>query len=439
MMKVLHILASFQHPTMRGSARHYYFLRDLARRHKITLLALSRTSITPEARKEINDYVEGRLSVFEAKRPGMSHTSNGKGLVGSWGQKAQWRWVVHQTVRQMREKFRVLAGTMNYDVVLFHGKDVFPVIDHWAGLPLVVDFCDATSTRIRQSLQYARALELPRIFLRYVRQRRADQILLDKTRHVAFISARDRDLVAGPDSPARIIPNGVDLAYWTRRVAYPDNRCIVFTGVMDYTPNADAAMYLIQRILPQVRASLPNLKVFIAGRDPLPDLVDASRRYSDITVTGTVTDIRPYLEQATVFVAPLRIASGTQNKVLEAMAMGLPVLTTPVVAAGLRVGDSGEPPVRVAAGADALAEGLIDLFHNPTERSWLATKGRRFVQEHFDWKRSSEALEDMCLEATLEARSEHSKSSQSGRVYSACDSPEELIYREHLDTPGKTH
>jgi glycosyltransferase involved in cell wall biosynthesis len=437
-MRVLHILPSFQHPTMRGSARHYYFLRELARRHAITLLALSRTPITPEARKEIDDYVEGRLFVFEAKRPRMTHTSNSKGLVGSWGQKAQRRWVVRQTVCQMRKKFRELAGAMNYEVVLFHGKDVFPVIDHWAGLPLVVDFCDATSTRIRQSLQYARALELPRIYLRYVKQRRADQRLMDKTRHVAFISARDRDLVAGSDSPARIIPNGVDLTYWTRRVGYPDKPCIVFTGVMDYAPNADAAMYLIQQILPQVRSTLPNLKVFIAGRDPLPELIDASRRDSDITITGTVEDIRPYLEQATVFVAPLRIASGTQNKVLEAMAMGVPVLTTPVVAAGVRVGDSDVPPVRVAAGKDALAKGLIDLFHNPTERSWLATKGRKFVQEHFDWKRSSEALEEMCLEAALEARLKHSKSSQSGRVPSACDSFEELIYREHPDTSGKT-
>ena len=404
----------------------------------MTLLALSRTPITPEAWNEINDYVDGRLWVFEAQKPRKSHTSHGKHPFDSWRRNSKWRWSIRRALLQMREKLRALAGTSNYDLVLFHGKDVFPVIENWTGLPLVVDFCDATCSRIRQSLLYARPLELPRLFLRYVRQRRTDQRLLHKTRHVAFISARDRDSVAGSGSPARIIPNGVDLTYWTRRSGYPNNPCIVFTGVMDYAPNADSAMYLIEQILPRVRASLPDLKVLIVGRDPLPELVEASRRYSDITVTGTVNDIRPYLERASVFVAPLRIASGTQNKVLEAMAMGVPVLTTPVVAAGLRTGGSHEPPVRVAKGKKALAEGLISLFHNPPERTCLADKGRRFVQEHFDWKRSSESLEEMCLEAVLESRSMHSKSSQIARVCSARGSCEEVICREQRGTPGKT-
>ena len=169
---------------------------------------------------------------------------------------------------------------------------------------------------------------------------------------------------------------------------------------MDYGPNDDAATYLIDEILPLLRRSVADLEVLIVGRDPTPALAARARQHHHVTVTGFVDDVRPYLERASLFVAPVRYASGTQNKVLEALSMGLPVVTTPCVAAGLLIDGAGRPPVHVASGKIVFAERIIGLLDNEPERARLAAEGRRFVQDHFIWSRSAEKLENMCCRAT---------------------------------------
>src|SRR5258708_6427204 len=196
----------------------------------------------------------------------------------------------------------------------------------------------------------------------------------------------------------QFLPQGVDNNYWRRSFPPSGRNCIAFSGVMSYPPNADAAAFLLNKILPLVRQVFPKLEVLIVGRDPSPELVSVARRYPDVTVTGTVDDVRPYLERADVFVAALRFASGVQNKVLEAMAMEVPVVTTPVVAAGLRV-DAVEPQLVIGHTAEEIAAGIVRLLSNAAERARFATEGRRFVEAHCSWSYSAEKLEKLCLAA----------------------------------------
>ncbi len=130
------------------------------------------------------------------------------------------------------------------------------------------------------------------------------------------------------------MPNGFALDYRKRQSPPPEFNRIVLSGVMSYPPNSDAAIYLIEKILPLLRPSLAHLEVIIVGPNPTPRLVEAAGRHGDPVLTGHIEGVRPYPERAKVFVAPLRYASGMQNKVLEAMAMEVPVVTTRVVAAG---------------------------------------------------------------------------------------------------------
>jgi glycosyltransferase involved in cell wall biosynthesis len=167
---------------------------------------------------------------------------------------------------------------------------------------------------------------------------------------------------------------------------------------MSYHPNAEAALFLLDSILPLVRKVRPELEILIVGRDPSSELVRVAKRYSDVTVTGGVDDVRPYLERADIFVAALRFASGVQNKVLEALAMEVPVVTTPVVATGLRV-DGVEPQVVIGRTAEEIAACIVRLLGNSEERARLSTEGRRFVEAHCSWSRSAEKLEKLCLAA----------------------------------------
>jgi glycosyltransferase involved in cell wall biosynthesis len=173
---------------------------------------------------------------------------------------------------------------------------------------------------------------------------------------------------------------------------------------MNYAPNEDAALHLIDGILPRVRRSIPDAELLVVGRDPTPALLERSRRLPGVTVTGFVEDLRPYLERAAVCAAPLRFGAGVQNKILEAMAMEVPVATTSIAAAGLRVDGAGEPPLCVADDEERFAASLVRLLQDPEERARLAREGRRFVEDHFVWARQAEELEKLCHEAVREWR-----------------------------------
>lgn len=392
-MRILYILPSLQHPTIqRGGLRHYHFLRALAPRHAITLLTLERADATPAAREELTALVERCLIFPVAARA--ARVGSRLGVV----RRIDRELALRTAIRSMRDAFLELARREPFDVLLFHGKTVYPVIRGFRGLPTVVDFCDATSMRLREQLRHASRVAAPWRLWRYLATRRLERSLLDVTRHVAFISARDRAAVLGPGSRAAVIPNGIDLGYWTRRRAAAGPATLVFTGVMSYASNADAALHLIERVLPTVRASRPDVELLIVGRDPTPAVVEAGRRAGGVTVTGWVDDVRPYLERASVYVAPIRYASGLQNKILEALAMEVPVVTTPVVIDGLRGGRGDEPPVR-AVEVGSMAASILPLLEDEGERRRLATAGRRFVEAEFDWAREARRLEAMCLEA----------------------------------------
>ena len=373
-MRILYITPAFQHPTVRGPHRHYHFIRALSKRHQITLLTLVRSHVRLEARQEMERCTESILTfdVNGASDSDLANWIEGLPVIGSkLGEKIK----LWHGLRQMRAAFRSLVNQDSFDVVLFHGKSVFEVIRDWRGLPLVVDFCDASSMRIRSRMKVAGISKQPLLWYRFLRMRQIERDLVAKTPHIAFISNRDQAAVVGPQSDFEIIPIGVDHKYWTRSTpAYKPNT-IVFTGVMDYGPNHDSAMYLLDRIVPLVRQHVPDLEIIIAGRDPLPELIQKAESVGGVTVTGFVDDMRSYLEQAAVFAAPMRFGSGIQNKVLEAMAMELPVVTTTVVADGLKL-KNGQPPVRVGDTDESFATSLMDLLKNSAERDRLAGESR---------------------------------------------------------------
>lgn len=376
---------------MRGPARHYYFIRELAQRHAITLLAISRSEVSPAVMREMAEYTE-RTLVFP-----INGAANSRASAPIYGERIKRVLEFRGAVQKMKQAFVQLRRRQSFDLVLFHGKDIFPVIEDCDDLPVVVDFCDATSMRVRNRMRYASFAKLPLLMLRYWQIRRIEKKLLRKSPHLAFVSCRDRDAILGAGSNAEVVPLGVDLQYWRRKSPCSQSNCLVFTGVMDYAPNEDAAIFLMEKILPRIRQSIPHLEVFIVGRDPSPALQQKARRYAEVTVTGFVEDVRPYLERASVFVAPLRFGSGVQNKILEALAMETPVVTTALAAAGLRI--DAAPPVYVANEEKQFAECVVNLLQHQEQRARLAEDGRRFVENHFIWSRSAEKLEKICLTA----------------------------------------
>jgi glycosyltransferase involved in cell wall biosynthesis len=386
-VRIAFLTFAFQHPRMRGSARQYHLMRGLAPRHGITLLALSEVPVPADVREDVAAFAE-RVEIFET---GAGRTA---------GRRERER-AYRAGMARMREALVRLHAERPFDVAVLHGRSLLPV---WAGipdLPLVADICDADWMRIRKHASTAPLRRRPALLAYAAVVRRRERGLAGATPWVSFISARDRDAVVGPASRAVVIPNGVDLEFWRRRSAGPSGvPRLVFSGVMDYRPNEDAAIVLADRVLPLVRERVPEAEAVLVGRDPRRPLLERASR-PGITVTGYVEDVRPYLEGASLFVAPMRFASGQQNKVLEAMAMEVAVVTTPVVAAGMEVGGNAAPLV-VADGPDAIAGAVVRLLRDDEERRRLAAAGRRFVEQHAVWARSAEALEALCGAAAEE-------------------------------------
>lgn len=340
-----------------------------------------------------------RIQVITANGAKTAHPAASRASVPVVGKYINQALRLGAEIRQMKQAFQQLLQQHSYEVVLFHGKSIYPVIEDWSDRPVVIDFCDATSMRYLSKMRYASPVRRPALAWRYLQFKQIEKKMIGKTPHLAFVSWRDREAVLGERPGSQVVPIGVDHQYWKRKAPSPRSQCIAFTGVMNYAPNEDAACYLIDKILPLVRRSAPQLEVLIVGRDPSPALMQRARQSAHVTVTGFVDDMRPYLERATVFAAPLRYGSGIQNKILEAMAMAVPVITTTIAADGLRIDGAGAPPVCVADGEEQFAERLLRLLAEQEERDRLAVEGRRFVENHFIWSRSAQKLEEMCFAA----------------------------------------
>ena len=388
-MRVLYITAEVPWPLQSGYLRHFHIMRGLSEDHEVTLLSLTRRDgLSEDAARALGPFLAGIEVVSHGAR---------RGRMGKAERVLARRRAARRLAASVRE--RLAAG--RHDVVLFSGKDTFPALEAVGDTPVVVDVCDAASLRIRGQLEVAGAARRPALSARLAEVRRVERRLADATSHLLFASERDRAAVVGSEDAGCVVPNAVDLDYWTRSAPVPTDAGtrVVMTGVMDYPPNHDAAMRLAERIMPSVREEMPEAELVIAGRDPGPELRAAGDARPWMTVTGALPDLRPEMERSAVYCAPLRFASGIQNKLLEALAMEVPVVTTPVVADGVRA-EGMNPPMIIADADEAIVKGVLRLLRNPKDHRRLAVEGRAFVEDAFSWPRTVATVESELAAAT---------------------------------------
>ncbi|MBL26769.1 MAG: sugar transferase [Rhodospirillaceae bacterium] len=265
----------------------------------------------------------------------------------------------------------------------------------WQGLRRVVDMVDVDSDKWRQ---YANRKSGP---ARWIYGREADKLfafersLARATDATLFVSDKEAELFrdSAPEvaDKVHVVRNGVDAAFFdpaeTYEDPYPDDvRPIVFTGAMDYWPNVDAVVWYARDVLPAVREAVPAARFYIAGANPTRE-VEALRELPGVTVTGRVADIRPYIAHADTVVAPLRVARGVQNKVLEGMAMAKPVVATTMALNGIVAFSGNDLTVADDAG-DFAAKTVARLGRTET-----AEDARRYILTNYSWEASVREVE----------------------------------------------
>jgi polysaccharide biosynthesis protein PslH len=370
--------------------RPYNFIRVLsARGHDVTLLALQPPGEPTDSLPQLGEWCTNvlviphdrqrillnELKAFVSNRPLQAAYSESPALV--------------QVSKEL------LAGT-TFDVAHVEHLRGAPLTSELGALPVVFDSVDSISLLFGKVLKSAPSLK-SRIMAQVDlgRTQRFEGQLTERFNHVAVTSAIDAQSLVdlGCDSErVTVVPNGVDLEYFQPQLTERDPRRLVFTGKMSYHANVAAAKDLAEQVMPLVWARQPDVQLQIVGKDPSP-AVRALAAHPNVTVTGSVPDLRPYLAQASLAVSTMRYGVGIQNKVLEAMAMGTPVVASPHAISTLKVEDGRE--LLVGKTPEAIAQHILDLLTSPERAQALGAAGRHYVEAHQSWETAVSLLEEV--------------------------------------------
>lgn len=389
-MRILFLSNRVPYPPTKGEKiRSYHEIAELSRRHEVHLVTMADAGIDEDSvaflGKQCASVGVAYRSRYAAGFSAFGALTSGRPLSIAAFDSRSFRNLVVERVRSTRP-----------DILFAYTAAVAPSLEGLSGTPRVIDFVDADSEKYRV---YSRRRGFPQSLLYAFeanRLARYEGRLASEFDASIVVTAAEAEIVRrhSPSSHPVVLPNGVDLELFrpSPDAERPPKPNIVFTGVMGYYPNVDAVTYFARDVMPHLRAQVPEAQFLIVGRDP----VGAVRRLADlpgVVVTGTVPDVRPYLADAALAVAPFRIARGVQNKVLEAMASGLPVVGTSLAFQGLAA--SAADGVRMADSPDTLATAVATLLRNEGERRECGRHARLFVERHHHWGRFGEKLEGL--------------------------------------------
>jgi sugar transferase (PEP-CTERM/EpsH1 system associated) len=300
----------------------------------------------------------------------------------------------------LAKRIEVELARTRFDLIFVHCAFVAGYVSKVTSAKKVLDFGDMDS---QKWLAYAKSRAFPLSLGYYVdgtKLRRAEARLAAKFDLCTCTTRAELDVLKGYHAgvPADWFPNGVDTEYFSPADAPYRPDAVCFVGRMDYYPNQEGVIDFCRDVLPLIRARRPGVKFEIVGAAP-PARIRELARLPGVTVTGPVPDVRPYARASAVTIAPLKIARGTQNKILEAMAMGVPTVASTVAAGGV----DAEPGRHLftASSPREFADAVIRLLEDPAERKRVGDAARARVMSHHSWKHSMERvdrlIEQHCL------------------------------------------
>jgi len=380
-MKILYLAHRIPFPPDKGDKiRSFNQIRHLSNRHEIDLVCLV------DAPEDV-----GHLETLKEYCKSVDHAYRGKYLsmllAGSAVVTGAPLSVGAFYSRKLQELVNRNLKTRNYDLIYVYSSAMAAYVQHVSGVPRIMDFVDVDSEKWKEM---AMRCGFPSSWLyrmEAARLARHERRVAEKFDCSLFVSEEEARLFNKQLQVENTfaIPNGVDVDYFspprdTSRSG--KSATLVFTGMMDYFPNVDGVTYFCKEILGRIRKSLPAVKFYIVGRNPSRNVEELNQDPS-VVVTGSVPDIRPYLAMADVAVAPLRIARGIQNKILEAMAAGLPVVGTAAAFEGIEA--QASDGVRIVDAPEAFAGEVLTLLQNGALRRQCSLDARRYVTRHHRW------------------------------------------------------
>lgn len=387
-MKVAVVLTRIPFPLMKGDKlRAYYQIKELAKQHEVYLFCLNYKDEEKKAKEELLKYCKAihieKLSLFSSLlRVCFSIFT----------------FLPFQTAfynsKRAKKSFETFIKKNEIALCYFQFVRLAPYAKK-IKVKKVLDFQDTLSMNMKRRADNSKFLEKILFTIEAKRLSRYESKMFNIFDALTIITQADRDLLKSPrKEEVHIIPNGVAQTYFNYPQPQEKPFDVLFSGAMSYAPNIDAADYLIKEIMPLVWEKKPEVKIAIAGGG-LPNWLEklANER---IIMPGWVDDMKEYYSQSKIFIAPMRIGTGLQNKLLEAMAMNLPCITSPLANQALNATDKKE--ILIVTNAREYANCLIEMLDNKEFSQRIANAGKDYVYNQYSWQTNCEKLSNIFYE-----------------------------------------
>ena len=372
-------------PNTGGRLRSFNILAELAREHEVSVFT---THLPGEDGTVLARHLPHckRIESFPFAAPKFRDPRFPLMLARSWLSTMPVDVYKHR-VPALRTAVEELLASGQIDLCVADFAVAVPNVPLQGPVP-VMFFSHNVEYQILKRLAQAQTDPLRRLLLgiEWRKMRRYEAEVCLKARLTVAVSAHDRVLHQADAAGAVIhdVPTGVDVGYFKANGTAEEPAELVFTGSMDWHPNEDAIRHFIDDILPAVRREVPQVQLTVVGRNPSSGLRRDAEQ-AGVRVTGTVDDVRPYIDAAAVYVVPLRIGGGTRLKVFEALSMGKAVVSTGVGVEGLPLAP-GEHYLK-ADDPQAFASAVVTLLRDPDRRHALGDAGRQLTHERYAWPR----------------------------------------------------
>jgi sugar transferase (PEP-CTERM/EpsH1 system associated) len=383
-MKLFIILPRFPYPIEKGDKlRAFHQIRHLAKNNEIHLFCITDIRLRQQDINALKPYCKGIHTFYTSKISILFNII----LAFFKGKPLQTGYFYNH---RAAKKLKLLIEAVQPEHIYCQ---LIRAAEYVKGLPYTktLDYQDVFSKGVERRIHKAAFYLKPVYRMEYKRLLKYEKYIFDCFDNKTIISIPDRDLIPHPEKEKIvIIPNGVDHDFF-KPMDEEKRYDVVFTGNMGYAPNVNAAEFLANDIMPLVWESFPDAVLCLAGASPHSRVKALAGER--ITVTGWVDDIRPYYAGSVIFIAPMRIGTGLQNKLLEAMSMKLPCITSSLANNALKA--SADNDILIGETAEDFAQHIVHLLKNKKAAAMLAENGYNFVHQQYSWKENTKKLESL--------------------------------------------
>lgn len=381
-MKIFVLLPRFPYPLEKGDKlRAFNQIKYLSNHHQIDLCAINDVKLRDSDLKALEPYCDSihviNLNRWQIFINVIRAFFSGKPLQVGYFYSAK----AKRTIRQLLTQIQPDHIYCQLVRVAEYVKD--------QPIAKTLDYQDVFSKGVERRSKTAPRIFRPILKMEYRRLLRYERHIFEYFDNKTIISFPDRDLIPHPEKEKiEVVINGVDMGFF-KPMEKTKEYDIVFTGNMGYPPNVDAAVFLARDILPLVQAKRPGTTLLLAGATPHANVLAV--KSDTVTVTGWVEDIRDSYAKARLFIAPMRIGTGLQNKLLEAMSMKIPSITSPLANQALNAVEEKE--ILVGNNAPEFAELILKVLDNEKDANLVAENAYQFIKGNYDWAAATLKLE----------------------------------------------